>query len=101
MKNTSEPSFSQRLRLDYHFESVQNLKLGIYDIDNSSSDLGDDDYLGGAELTLGQVGFPQDAPGGRVRLRMLMRRRGAGWSRLGAWSRWACTAHGRVAVALP
>uniref|UniRef100_A0A3B4X159 Copine-3 n=1 Tax=Seriola lalandi dorsalis TaxID=1841481 RepID=A0A3B4X159_SERLL len=53
LKNTSSPSFSQRLRLDYHFETVQNLKLGIYDIDNSSSDLGDDDYLGGVELTLG------------------------------------------------
>ncbi|XP_037534901.1 copine-1 isoform X2 [Nematolebias whitei] len=55
VKNCSNPSFSQRLRLDYHFESVQNLKLGIYDIDNSSSDLSDDDYLGGAELTLGQI----------------------------------------------
>lgn len=41
--------------MDYHFETVQNLKLGVYDIDNSSSDLGDDDYLGGVELTLGQV----------------------------------------------
>uniref|UniRef100_A0A674NLE1 Copine-3 n=1 Tax=Takifugu rubripes TaxID=31033 RepID=A0A674NLE1_TAKRU len=55
IKNTSDPSFSQRLRLDYHFEAVQNLKLGIYDIDNSSSDLGDDDYLGGLEVTLGQI----------------------------------------------
>lgn len=55
LKNTSSPSFSQRLRVDYHFETVQNLKLGIYDIDNSSHDLGDDDYLGGVELTLGQV----------------------------------------------
>uniref|UniRef100_A0A3B4VF29 Copine I n=1 Tax=Seriola dumerili TaxID=41447 RepID=A0A3B4VF29_SERDU len=55
LKNTSSPSFSQRLRLDYHFETVQNLKLGIYDIDNSTSDLGDDDYLGGIELTLGQI----------------------------------------------
>lgn len=55
MKNTSSPSFSQRLRLDYHFETVQNLKLQIYDIDNSSSDLSDDDFLGGVELTLGQV----------------------------------------------
>ncbi|XP_077430417.1 copine-1-like isoform X2 [Vanacampus margaritifer] len=53
--NTSSPSFSQRLRLDYHFETVQNLKLGIYDIDNASQDLGDDDYLGGVELTLGQI----------------------------------------------
>lgn len=53
--NTSSPSFSQRLRLDYAFETVQNLKLGVYDIDNKSVDLGDDDYLGGVELTLGQV----------------------------------------------
>lgn len=55
LDNTSDPSFSQRLRLDYHFEAVQNLKLAIYDIDNSTSDLGDDDYLGGVEVTLGQV----------------------------------------------
>ncbi|XP_033994758.1 copine-1 isoform X2 [Trematomus bernacchii] len=55
LNNTSSPAFSQRLKLDYHFEKVQNLKLGLYDIDNSSSDLGDDDYLGGVELTLGQI----------------------------------------------
>lgn len=41
--------------MDYNFETVQNLKLGVYDIDNTSADLGDDDYLGGVELTLGQV----------------------------------------------
>lgn len=58
LNNTSDPSFSQRLRLDYHFETVQNLKLAIYDIDNSTSDLGDDDYLGGVEVTLGQVREP-------------------------------------------
>uniref|UniRef100_A0A3Q0RUY9 Copine-3 n=1 Tax=Amphilophus citrinellus TaxID=61819 RepID=A0A3Q0RUY9_AMPCI len=55
LKNNSNPSFSQRLRLDYHFETVQNLKLGVYDIDNSSHDLSDDDYLGGVEITLGQI----------------------------------------------
>ncbi|XP_061731425.1 copine-1-like [Nerophis ophidion] len=55
LKNSSSPSFSQRLRLDYTFETVQNIKLGVYDIDNSSQDLGDDDYLGGVELTLGQI----------------------------------------------
>ncbi|KAF0034741.1 hypothetical protein F2P81_012499 [Scophthalmus maximus] len=55
LKNSSSPSFSQRLKVDYHFETVQNLRLGVYDIDNSSADLGDDDYLGGVELTLGQV----------------------------------------------
>ncbi|XP_068170435.1 copine-1 [Antennarius striatus] len=55
LMNTSSPAFSQRLRLDYHFETVQNLKVAIYDIDNASKDLGDDDYLGGVELTLGQI----------------------------------------------
>ncbi|XP_029286848.1 copine-1 isoform X2 [Cottoperca gobio] len=55
LNNTTSPSFSQRLKLDYHFENVQNLKLGVYDIDNSSSDLSDDDYLGGLEITLGQI----------------------------------------------
>ncbi|KAK7881093.1 hypothetical protein WMY93_032303 [Mugilogobius chulae] len=37
------PSFSSRLRIQFHFESVQNLKFC------------DDDFLGGAELTLGQI----------------------------------------------
>ncbi|XP_024118608.1 copine-1 [Oryzias melastigma] len=55
VKNCSSPAFSQRLRLDYHFEAVQNLKLQVYDIDNATSDLGDDDFLGGVELTLGQI----------------------------------------------
>ncbi|RVE72643.1 hypothetical protein OJAV_G00039330 [Oryzias javanicus] len=55
VKNSSSPAFSQRLRLDYHFETVQNLKLQVYDIDNATSDLGDDDFLGGVELTLGQI----------------------------------------------
>uniref|UniRef100_A0A3Q4BF82 Copine-3 n=1 Tax=Mola mola TaxID=94237 RepID=A0A3Q4BF82_MOLML len=55
LKNTSSPSFSEHLRVDYRFETVQNLKFGVYDIDNSTSDLSDDDYLGGVELTLGQI----------------------------------------------
>ncbi|XP_042365494.1 copine-1 isoform X2 [Plectropomus leopardus] len=53
--NTSSPSFSQRLRVDYHFETVQDLMLSIYDIDNASKDLGDDDFLGAVVLTLGQI----------------------------------------------
>uniref|UniRef100_A0A7N8WJ62 Copine-3 n=1 Tax=Mastacembelus armatus TaxID=205130 RepID=A0A7N8WJ62_9TELE len=53
--NNQNPSFVERLRVDYHFETVQNLKLAVYDIDNSTSDLKDDDYLGGTELTLGQI----------------------------------------------
>ncbi|XP_062401983.1 copine-1 isoform X3 [Sardina pilchardus] len=55
VKNCQDPEFSKKLRLDYHFEKVQKLKLGVYDIDNKSVDLSDDDYLGGFECTLGQV----------------------------------------------
>ena len=55
VKNCDSPSFRERLLVDYHFETVQNLKLVIYDIDNKSVDLKDDDFLGGVELTLGQV----------------------------------------------
>ncbi|MBN3325149.1 FR1L4 protein, partial [Atractosteus spatula] len=55
IKNCQDPEFSKKLRVDYYFEKVQTLKFGIYDIDNKSVDLGDDDYLGGFECTLGQV----------------------------------------------
>lgn len=55
IKNCQNPQFSKKLLIDYYFEKVQNLKLGVYDIDNKSYDLNDDDYLGGAECTLGQV----------------------------------------------
>ncbi|KAM6979613.1 copine-1 [Aplochiton taeniatus] len=55
VKNNQSPVFSKRLRLDYHFETVQKLKLGVYDIDNKSVDLKDDDFLGAFECTLGQI----------------------------------------------
>ncbi|TSK16234.1 Copine-1 [Bagarius yarrelli] len=55
VKNCQDPEFSKRLRIDYFFERVQKIKLGVYDIDNKSVDLKDDDYLGGFECTLGQV----------------------------------------------
>ncbi|XP_036415768.1 copine-1 isoform X1 [Colossoma macropomum] len=55
VKNCQDPEFSKRLCIDYHFEKVQKLKLAVYDIDNKSVDLNDDDYLGGYECTLGQI----------------------------------------------
>ncbi len=55
VKNCQDPEFSTKLHVDYHFEKVQKLKFGIYDIDNKSVDLKDDDFLGGFECTLGQV----------------------------------------------
>ncbi|XP_069099958.1 copine-1 isoform X1 [Pleurodeles waltl] len=55
IKNCQKPEFSTKPILDYYFEKVQNLKFGIYDIDNKSFDLNDDDYLGGLECTLAQI----------------------------------------------
>ncbi|KAJ8259575.1 hypothetical protein GJAV_G00171010 [Gymnothorax javanicus] len=55
INNCQDPEFSKRLSVDYYFEKVQKLKFGIYDIDNKSVDLGDDDFLGGFECSLGQV----------------------------------------------
>ncbi|XP_062842279.1 copine-1 isoform X2 [Trichomycterus rosablanca] len=55
IKNCQDPEFSKRLCIDYHFEKVQKLKFGIYDIDNKSVDLKDDDFLGGFECNLGQI----------------------------------------------
>ena len=55
IKNTLNPTFSQKIQLDYYFEEVQKLKFGIYDIDNDTTKLSDDDFLGKAKCTLGQV----------------------------------------------
>ncbi len=41
--------------MDYKFEEVQPLKFCLYDIDNSTSSLDDDDFLGSLECTLGEV----------------------------------------------
>uniref|UniRef100_A0A8C9EJT6 Copine-3 n=1 Tax=Pavo cristatus TaxID=9049 RepID=A0A8C9EJT6_PAVCR len=58
IKNCQDPEFSKKLLVDYYFEKVQKLKFGVYDIDNKSAELSDDDFLGGMECTLGQVYHP-------------------------------------------
>ncbi|EHB05458.1 Copine-1 [Heterocephalus glaber] len=55
IRNCSSPEFSKTLQLEYHFETVQKLRFGIYDIENKTPGLGDDDFLGGAECSLGQI----------------------------------------------
>lgn len=55
VKNCLDPKFSKKFLLDYYFEQVQKLKFGVYDIDNETFDLGDDDFLGEIECTLGQI----------------------------------------------
>uniref|UniRef100_A0A3P8S8D9 Copine III n=1 Tax=Amphiprion percula TaxID=161767 RepID=A0A3P8S8D9_AMPPE len=55
VQNCLDPKFAKKFVIDYYFEMVQKLKFGIYDIDNKTIDLSDDDFLGELECTLGQV----------------------------------------------
>ncbi|KAJ7399648.1 Copine-3 [Pitangus sulphuratus] len=55
IKNSLNPKFAKKFVIDYYFEIVQKLKFGIYDIDNKTFDLSDDDFLGEFECTLGQI----------------------------------------------
>ncbi|XP_077410448.1 copine-3-like isoform X2 [Vanacampus margaritifer] len=53
--NCLNPKFAKRFVIDYYFETVQRVKFCVYDIDNDTYDLGDDDFLGELECTLGQI----------------------------------------------
>uniref|UniRef100_A0A668AZK9 Copine 3 n=1 Tax=Myripristis murdjan TaxID=586833 RepID=A0A668AZK9_9TELE len=53
--NCLNPKFAKKFVLEYYFEMVQKLKFSVYDIDNNTYDLGDDDFLGEMECTLGQI----------------------------------------------
>ncbi|XP_068604066.1 copine-3-like isoform X2 [Brachionichthys hirsutus] len=55
VQNCLCPKFAKKFVIDYYFEVVQKLRFGIYDIDNKTVDLTDDDFLGQLECTLGQV----------------------------------------------
>ncbi|XP_070708668.1 copine-3-like isoform X2 [Pempheris klunzingeri] len=55
VQNCLSPKFAKKFLIDYYFEVVQKLQFGIYDIDNKTIDLSDDDFLGQLECTLGQV----------------------------------------------
>ncbi|KAM3841259.1 copine-3 isoform 1-T2 [Vipera latastei] len=55
IKNSLNPKFSRKFQIDYYFELVQKLKFGIFDIDNTTVQLNDDDFLGEFECTLGQI----------------------------------------------
>ncbi|XP_044032877.1 copine-3-like [Siniperca chuatsi] len=53
--NCLNPKFAKKFVIDYYFEMVQRLKFCVYDIDNNTYDLSDDDFLGELECTLGQI----------------------------------------------
>ena len=54
--NNLNPTFTKPIDIDYHFEKVQKLMFSVFDIDNETSRLDDDDFLGQMDCNLGQVG---------------------------------------------
>lgn len=55
VKNCLDPKFSRCFEVDYLFEEVQKIRVAVYDIDNTTPQLEDDDFLGQVETTLGLV----------------------------------------------
>jgi hypothetical protein len=55
IKNCLNPQFSKAFEVDYYFEEVQRLRFAIYDIDNTTPQVSDDDFLGQIECTLGEI----------------------------------------------
>ncbi|KAJ7370747.1 Copine-4 [Desmophyllum pertusum] len=55
IQNNLNPDFAKGITIDYYFEMVQKLKFSVYDVDNETSSLGDDDFLGDMECNLGQI----------------------------------------------
>ena len=53
--NSQDPDFATPIQMSYRFEEVQRLRFVVYDIDNATPSLSDDDLLGHHECTLAQV----------------------------------------------
>ena len=55
IKNDQNPKFTKAIQMEYRFEEAQKLKFAVYDLDNESASLADDDFLGALECSLGEV----------------------------------------------
>ncbi|CAD6194525.1 unnamed protein product [Caenorhabditis auriculariae] len=55
IKNCLNPEFAQKIRLAYFFEERQFLRIELYDVDNSSQKLEQQDFLGCAEIELAEI----------------------------------------------
>ncbi|KAG2387833.1 hypothetical protein C9374_001427 [Naegleria lovaniensis] len=62
-KDNLNPKFTKTFIVTYKFEEIQPLKFLLYDIDNATVDLSDDDFLGSCEVKLSEIVC---GPGGAV-----------------------------------
>ncbi|KAL5022642.1 hypothetical protein ScPMuIL_001797, partial [Solemya velum] len=62
--NCLDPKFTKSFKVDYYFEEVQKVQFAVFDLDNQTPKLSDDDFLGQVECTLGQLvaGSPVNRP---------------------------------------
>ncbi len=55
IQNCHDPKFAKGFTVEYFFEEVQKIKFEVYDLDNKTPSLNDDDFLGILECNLAQV----------------------------------------------
>ena len=55
IKDSLDPDFVKSMIIDYHFEEIQRLKFEVYDVDSTSKNLSDHDFIGSAECTVGSI----------------------------------------------
>jgi len=55
LRNCLDPEFATKTTIAYHFEETQKMKFELYDIDSSSRRLSEHDFLGGCQISLGQI----------------------------------------------
>ncbi|KAF8562468.1 hypothetical protein P879_11414 [Paragonimus westermani] len=55
IQNTLNPDFAKMIMVEYHFEEQQRLNFAVYDVDCSSDNLKNQDFLGHCEATLGEI----------------------------------------------
>ncbi|KAJ8303438.1 hypothetical protein KUTeg_019834 [Tegillarca granosa] len=66
IENCHDPKFAKSFTIDYYFEEVQKIKIEVYDIDNSTPKLTDDDFLGVLECTVGNIRSEEVKEGGNI-----------------------------------
>ncbi|XP_069668660.1 copine-8-like [Periplaneta americana] len=55
VNNSHDPDFTSKVQISFRFEEQQPLKFEIYDVDSSSPNLDEHDFLGAATCSLGQI----------------------------------------------
>jgi len=72
VKNNLNPKWKKFFEIDWFFESKQELDFQLYDQDNASATLSDDDFLGSVQTSLGAI---VGGVGGRITLPVIYKQK--------------------------